>query len=376
MTRSPGKQRRRPALPRRRGDRAWTRLVEDASLSRSPGDLSHARAVFDALPETERRRLARELVATRAGELVRAYPDVVSVSAGFRIRKDRTRSPDVQRDVCVTLIVKRKLPRASLPKARRLPKALFTYCRVGSERVLCAISTDIEDAGRLRRIRPLLPIEAIAAGQPSSAPGMIACAVARGGGVYAVSCRHVYGMALMPNPPTLDEPEVRKVGDIASFARATKFAGPLKNGLEFSFDGQLAEVLDADPLRAILRDVTYASRALGWDDLHPGEDAWIVTARGPILARFAKQHFDPVEYSRRLNDIRHRVLARFVTPDGSAEQGDSGSPIMSTPNGGKLLGMLIAGDQQSYVLAIPAWQLVDPGNYGLDDGPWEFWPQV
>src|SRR5262249_22385559 len=159
-------------------------------------------------------------------------------------------------------------------------------------------------------------------------------------------------------------PEISLFGD-GVVARATRHAGPLANGLQYSFDSQLAEVTDAERLRPVLGRVRYISRALGWDDLEGGGDAWILTGREeePILARYAGQHTTPLEYSDKLNDIRHRVLAKFHTPEKGAKPGDSGSPIMSAQDGGKLLGMLIAGDTpQTWVVAIPAWQLLQPDN--------------
>jgi hypothetical protein len=361
---------------KRRSHAAWTRLLERATLSRSPGDLSKAREAFLALPQSEQRLLARELVAARRGELTRAYADVISVAAGFRVSKERAGRPEVRPEVCVSFVVKGKRRKSSVPAARRVPEALFAYWTIGQERVLCAVPTDVDDARRLRRIRALAQVEAVATGQSDNAPGAIACAVKRANGVYAISCRHVFGMALMPNPPAVDAPEIRIATETIAFAHATQYAGPLANHLQYSFDSQLAEVKDLERLQDALGDITYASRALGWDDLQVGVDSWILTPRGPVLAQYAKQHFDPVEYSNALNDIRHRVLARFVTPNGSAIEGDSGAPIMSAQRGGKLLGMLVAGDQETYALAIPAWDLLEPAHYALQDAPWDFWPDI
>jgi hypothetical protein len=376
-----GARRKRPKArraPRRRTQAEWIRHVEKAGLTRLPEGMDGARAAFRALPQAEQRKLAQEIAITRRADLIRAHVDVIGVNAGYRVRRNAANRPEIQPEVCVTLLVKQKKQKARVPVARRVPEVLLAYWTVGDRRVLCAVPTDVEDAKPLRAIRPLTRVEANAPGQPESAPGVIACAVQMAGRIYAISCRHVFGMALRPNPPALDASEISLAGEAQPVARATEHAGALERGLEFSFDSQLAEVTDAERLRPVLRRVRYISRARGWDDLEGGGAAWILTGRGPILARYARQHTMPVDYTDDLEDIRHEVVAFFHTPAGSPQPGDSGSPIMTAQDGGKLLGMLIAGDQETFALAIPAWQLLHPTRYaGLkpDDGPWEFWPE-
>lgn len=364
--------RKRPAA-RRRTPAGWSRHVEAATLRRSALSIDPAREAFLRLAPKEQLQLVQELVTTRRGELTRAYVDVISVAAGHRVRHDDAGRPTVDPEVCVTVVVKEKKGKARVPAARRVPDTLFAYWTVGDERVLCAVRTDVEDGAVLRAIRPLAQVEAVSPKSTASAPGVIACAVQRADGVYAISCRHVFGMALLLAPP-VDDAEVRAVGDATPFGGGTDSAGRLVNGLEYSFDAQLMKASNEDRLQAALGEIIYASRALGWDDLIPGRDCWIHTWHGRVRAQYAARHVEPIEYSPMLNDIRHRALARFITPDGGVRPGDSGSPVMSARGGGKLLGMLIASNVATHAVAIPAWQLLQPENYNLRDGPWDFWP--
>jgi hypothetical protein len=192
-------------------------------------------------------------------------------------------------------------------------------------------------------------------------------------GIYAIGCRHVFGLALILNP-AVNDATIKDISGTTALAQATDHAGTLANGVQYSFDGQLAEVSNQESLLATLGNVTYASRALGWDDVTATQDCWILTPHGPVAARYKGQHVDPLEYTLWLNDIRHRALLRFIVSQGGVHAGDSGSPVMSARGGGMLLGMLIAADSSTYAVAIPAWELLQPDNYNLQEGPWDFWP--
>ena len=345
--------------------RDWASIVQAATMARVPGNAEEARAAFRALPNYEQMQLAQELVTTRQAELVRAYPDVISVSPGYRLRGNGRRW--VEPEVCVILVVKRKWTgKAEGGPERRVPAELFGYKTIGGRRVLCAIPTDVEDGSRLTRLGPQAQIEVLAPGG-RSVLGSIACAVTRGADEmpYAIGCRHVFSAGTRePGGGT-----IRLVAGRTLIAATLSAAGPLANAPVESFDGQLAQVLAERELFEALDKIVVDAFALGWDEFRVGVDYWIRTARGPIRARFVSQYDATVHYSSALHAVHQRDLVRLLLPDGVTQLGDSGAPILTDPDGGKLMGMhVIGGGEERISLAIPGWRLMDPVSYGLAAG--------
>jgi hypothetical protein len=374
----PTRRPRRAAARRSTAARApagWNRLVESATLARRAGNLEKAQDAFRALSPADQAQLVRELVETRRTEITRAYVDVISVSAGYRLRRDEAGVRNVEPEACVILVVKKKWAETVPgPAERRVPTRFFAFATVDGERVLCAVPTDVEDSSRLARIRPQGPIEAAAPDKtPLTIPGAVACAIRRDGddAVYIIGCRHVFGMALILDAAGHYAAEIRLFGRDTVVARATPLAGPLVNGLEFSFDSHLARVVDPGSLEAALAGVHPETRAQNWGDLRPGVDYWIITSHGRVRARFAAIHTDPIRYTSDLHDVRHFQLARFLLPDGPTVAGDSGSPVMTET--GMLLGMHIAGDAADTSLMLPAWQLFHAPWYGATGESWDLW---
>src|SRR5262249_11967025 len=72
-----------------------------------------------------------------------------------------------------------------------------------------------------------------------------------------------------------------------------------------------------------------------------------------------------------VGNVRHERLIRFRTVQGSIERSQSGSPVTTQPDGGKLIGMLIAKlDDLAYV--VPVNHLLDSRRY-LPPGVSESW---
>jgi len=381
----------RPVKRQRGGDRAraarpprparvpadWSRIVEAATLDRTPGDPEPAHAAFRSLPQDQQMQLARELVETRRAEITRTYVDVISVSVGYRLRRDESGTRRVEPEVCVILVVKKKWkPGSRGVRARRVPRHFFAHWTIGGRRVLCAVPTDVEDGRRLGQIRPQRQIEAIAPAEtPLRSAGVIACGIIRDGDdtAYAIGCRHVFGMALILDPAKHHAAQIRLVGQNTVLSLATPIAGRLGNGPDYSFDSQLARVLDADLLSTALDGVKPAERALSWDDIRQGIDYWILTPHGPVRAHFVAVHTEPIVYTSQLNDVRHFQLARFLLPDRATIDGDSGSAVMTEKAGGTLVGMHIGGNGEDLSLVIPAWQLFHAPWYGIADETWKLW---
>jgi hypothetical protein len=368
---------KRPGVERARaGHRPadWIRTTEAVTLARVPGDTAVACAAFTSLDPAAQMELARELVHTRRAEITRAYADVISLSAGYRLRQTRAGARHVEPEVCISVVVKKKWkPGRRGPAGRRVPTHFFAYAALEGARTLCAVPTDVEDGQRLARLRPQAQIEATAAGTTARSAGVIACAITRPNdrNVYAVGCRHVFGMALVLDPSGHHAAKIMLAG--GEVGEATPIAGALVNAPAESFDSQLAFVSDPDRLWLALDGVKPAGRAASWGDFRPGVDYWILTPAGPVRAHFAGLHEAPVPYSDELPAVLHFQLARFLLPDGPTFGGDSGAPVMTERTGGILLGMHIIGDLRDTSLAIPAWQLLDPVSYGLPHETWMFW---
>lgn len=357
----------------RRAD--WTRNVEAATLARVPGDATAARAAFASLDPEAQMQVARELVDTRRAEITRAYADIIGVSAGYRVRQAGEGTRTVSPEVCVSIVVKKKWgPNPRTRADRRVPAQFFAYATVAGTRTLCAVPTDVEDGQQLARLRPQAQIEVTADGTTARSAGVIACAITRPNdrNVYAIGCRHVFGMALILDPAGDHAAKIVLAGD--EVGEATPIAGRLVNAPAESFDSQLAFVTNPDRLVAALDGVTPAGRAGSWAELRPGVDYWIHTPHGPVRAHFAAIHEAPVFYSSQLPRVQHFQLARFLLPDEPTVKGDSGAPIMTERTGGILLGMhIIGGNGTDMSLAIPAWQLLDSISYGLPHETWLFW---
>jgi hypothetical protein len=69
--------------------------------------------------------------------------------------------------------------------------------------------------------------------------------------------------------------------------------------------------------------------------------------------------------ARCVGHVAHQLLVESA-PEEATQPGDSGSPVMSEPDGGVLLGMRIAamnnGPGTRFIYMIPAWQLLDPAT--------------
>jgi hypothetical protein len=373
MSRTAKRRTPRDRLSRPRA-RKWTRIVEAATLARASGDVDDARRAFASLRESEQMQLATELATTRHAELTRAFADVIAVSAGYRL-KDADGARDVRPEVCVRMVVKAK--RKQVRAQHRVPAELFAYWTLEGARVLCAVPTDVEDGRRLAEIHAQGQIAAVAPGTTGEPiHGVIACAIQRNGEppVYAIGCRHVFGRALSSDAHVYHGAEIRPAGEPKVIAVATPLAGALANGIEHSFDSQLARVQDLGLLRDALGAIRYDTRPLaGWSELTAHAEYWILTPHRPVRARYAGVYTEPIRYTPWLHDVRHAMLARFHL-DTPTIEGDSGSPVMTSPSGGRLVGMHIAGNATDTSLVIPAWQLLYPPSYGTGPETWALWP--
>ena len=333
------------------------------------------------LAPTEQMTLAKELVETRAAELCRAYKNVVSVSYGYRLRRRKdTDKPRVVRTPCVIFIVDKKWPAGEGNSDELIPRFLYIYAMVRGERRLCGIPTDVDEASNFSKIEPtaIQGIEVATETGGAIEPGSLACVIQRSSqpeATYMISCRHVFSLSETLHPEQRRS-TVRLRNSRRALGTTLRVTGTLQDEPSFSFDAQLAEMTDAGALRAALNGVRFADYARSPDDFPP--EYWILTPHGPVKAHFVQiiSPSLPLSYHRAgITRVVHEelVVSHFATAERTV-RGDSGSPIATTPAGGVLLGMHIAGsDQRTY--AIPAWQLLCPANYQRA-APTETWSLI
>ena len=294
------------------GLRRWMKLTESSTCSWVPGDLKQASRVFDRLLTlAEQMSVVREVVVTRAAELVRAYRNVIDVGYGFRRRRSqRLRGHQIVRTPCVRFIVKRKWAKGAEdnPEAK-IPARLFAYCCVGRERRLCAVPTDVEDA-RAFAVPQAHAAKIKVTLNGKSAPGAIACGIKRGQvkKAYALSCRHLLSLTDVygTEPCWGASVEVSAAGGLAYLGKTCGIVGTLQEAPRISFDAQLLEVTSLDNLCLALDKTRFLSYASGEHDL-PNRVS-ILTPRGVVRAEL----FRPLSRLLGLLSGQNRI---YTTPN-------------------------------------------------------------
>ncbi len=349
-------------------NRLWIEKTEEATRQRAPQNHREAKRAFKELPRDKQFELAEEIVETRAAELCRAFKNVIDVCPGYRHRHDKKSGKSrIVRTPCVIFIVKKKWSGENEEDPQeRLPKHLFIYRTIGRKRKLCAVPTDVDDAKDYAKIQPqavTMPIKVVSSSTGRAVGGTITVAIKRsttGQDVYALSCRHVFCLSKILHPRVELRLPVSVQGRPNVLGETQRERGRLRNAPQHSFDAQLALVSDLNELRLALRGVSIRDFARSWGDIP--EVYSVITTRGSIRAR-KKQFVRPIiDYKRpRIERVLHSLLIRsiLVTPTRS---GDSGSPYMSGKNGGRFIGMHIAGLAHSGFM-IPAWRLLNPAFY-------------
>jgi len=375
-----GRARSKPRL-------SWSRRVEQTTLAHTPGDVVDAERACQSLAVQEKALLMQELVNTRAAELCRAHPDVIAVAYGFRRRHDaESDTHQIEQEPCVKLLVKRKWQRGFRDPKRELPRHLFAYWAIDGARRLCAIPTDVEDSRKHAGARPHTPQSVmVSAGSPPVVSGAIACVVERSSDqdqLYVMSCVHVFSPT-RSSDPRFHVARVKLENGGNAVATTVNVAGILSQAAQHSLDSQLAKVDNRAGLTMALGGVQIDGYVRAEGEAMNAADLWIVTPSGPIHATInAFRHEEhSINYGEdgRPEDIRHEELIEVQT-EHPTRGGDSGSPVLTSPDGGLLVGMLIAGppdtvsDSETGTLSyvIPAWHLFQPRRY-QGAGPTESW---
>ncbi len=348
---------------------------------RLPRDVQAAERAYRKLDLTTQYRLCREIVDTRSADLVLAYHNLVSVGYGYKTSRRAGRPGGEHVDVrqpCIVFVVSRKWrTKKTIRKAQALPSCLYAYATVAGERVRCAVPTDVKTLSSYgTRARAHLaesdrPYGVAIENDDERTWGVVTCAIKRPAEpatLYALSCRHVFSMSL-DGPETASGCSVRSSGSGEILGITTSIRGPLVPAPADSFDAQLAKVTNRAALQAALPGMRFdPAGPCANDESEISPDGfWILTPRRDAQGRRLKVWVKPRDYISKtlpyddLQVVHHGILHAIA--DDLLRPGDSGSPAVPVPAGGKLLGMYIGGDGTNAYI-IPAWQLVRGAYYG------------
>ena len=355
----------------------WAAQVRAAALRRSAPGAEDAAAAFDALSADQQWTIITEIVMSRTGELLRAYPDALDVMAGHRRRRRGSGGGSLVPEPCLKFLVRRKWPRGKRgPQERRIPDRLLAYGGVEGPRRLYAVRTDVEGTEAHVRVQAQgAPV--VVTWKGARAHGALACTLRRsttGETLFSLGCRHVLSLTQsFPDSSPVNLPV--GLDDQAGVVGATRrIEGLLREASAGpSFDAQLLEVSNVEAVRVALAGLGASS--IGRDGIPP-QRFMILTPRGLIGATFSAVVRDRPVYTVGTKRIQHEILFESE-PDQATGEGASGSPVV-TEDGAVLLGMHVAGTGQHrppLAYMIPAGKLFDPGQYtGVDAG--ETWALV
>jgi hypothetical protein len=408
MARSPrpGKQ---PKFPQRQATKrqANSRSVpptNPAKFQIRQAERDAAQAVWIRLSPRQQQRLAWETASSRAHELGLAYPSVVAVGAGYRVKNEPTRESRKRRarsmkieitgEPCVILTVTRKWkkkPSATTVKPRRgeIPKCFIAYAEDPDDpqrRVAVAVPTDVRERepGRARpRAGDRGLIVARRAGFDSHR-GILACIVKLPGrdGLFGIGAHHVLAMSIADGIP-VDAADIVLRSNNSYIGRlAESPIGSIRPG-QIAFDAALAEIHTGVGLPALRRATGNMTATDYWNDPGAFPEECLVLVGPPetqLKARFVQRRVifgdtrDEVVYFRgRGLQPLHPVMLEFHVSENerrSTLAGESGCPIV-TADRSTLVAMHIGGvDPPSRIIwAIPSTELFLPSRWNLPLAP-------
>lgn len=370
-----------------------TPTLPPAAARRPVDETSHADAVRNfrrRLTRPQQLQLAHEAATTRSAELLLAYPGLISVGSGFRMRRTEPGAqPGLTREACVIFVVARKWKTAGRPgDPRRLPAHLMAAGGAEDQRMLCAIPTDVRPRSLYGRPRPHadcndvpMPFGVLvqASDSPDDVRGVATCGVQRPGQqdtVFAMSCRHVLSRSLIDSDGSRTSLPVHLNRDgQPGLGKTSTVRGELLRSPDHGFDAQLMKLRGHAELRQAMSGLKFPRADAYLQDARDVDlGFWIATGRADDDGR---RKFVWVDYTGTVQDfevpyklgdgsvvqVRHRLLLHGIS-ESLLICGDSGSPAVRKQAGRELMGMYIAGrDFNAYVL--PAWQLFNPRNLGI-----------
>lgn len=370
-----------------------------------------AATAWTALTSQQQQRLAWEAASSRADELRRAFPSLVAIGAGFRVKNESSPTAQKRRkarnagdsageltqEPCVVFTVARKWKPRSQGADRRsrpgeLPKCLFAYvddaASTGGRR-LVSIPTDVRDR-RAGRARPLTGQRGLIAARHEGMDGelgILTCAVRLPGrpGFFAMGAHHVLAMSLETNPPGVAVDSAQIILRATNSEIGSLILSPIGSLLpgEIGFDAALAEVSAPDPA-AVLRDATGGMRASDyWRD--PGAfptkchvlvgppDTFLTADFVQRRVVFGDEAGEIVYFGGSLPEPIHPVMLElWINSDAprTTEPGESGCPVV-TDDEQRLVGMHIGGIRppSRTIWVIPATELFLASRWDLPSSP-------
>jgi hypothetical protein len=303
------------------------------------------------------------------------FPNVVSVGAGFRSRRDQ---PCPLGEICLRFLVKRKWK----TKRRRhdaIPARIRTVIKVAGKRAQVSIPTDVSEfqGGTPHAALELTDgIISRTSGIPSDRG--CACCVVRNvhmlGERYLLSCYHVFARNmgnLPPNADCVDATSGSKIGSLIRIADPYDTHAPL--------DAVLVLLDNKSVSNSSSWGAIALTKATAYDvaSLHPGKRLSIFGLRSspatpqqpaqlrgsPIDATFQSIYPNPIPFDYRATVGRYIYFADTIEYLSSTRLGDSGAALMD--DSGKLYGMHFYGHGNiGYAFASPL--IFDSGAFQID----------
>lgn len=404
------KRRKAPAgTASKRRVRSRTGTVPSPALLQLRRDAEIAAAVvWNQLSSAQQQQLAWEVASSRAHELRLAYPSLVAIGAGYRIRNEPTREVRkragrlpkmvITDEPCVIFTVAKKwkkprVARGSKERTGAMPKCLLAYTddpTVPGRRVIAAVPTDVRErqsahARQGTAARGLIVAQSV--GRPPHF-GILACAVTLPGrsGMFAIGAHHVLAMSITNGIPVNDAEILLRGSGSSDESRigslVTDPIGSISPG-QVAFDAALVSI-DDGVTAEVLREATGGMTANDyWRDsgAFPRDCRVLVgTRERPLRAVFTQRRVvfgdtgDEIVYFKGLRQQPiHPVMLEFHVDPQEARStlpGESGCPIV-TADGSTFVAMHIGGVQEpsKVIWAIPSTELFLASRWKLDSPP-------
>jgi len=341
-------------------------------------DVSKAEARFRRMSTVAQQRVIAELLETRGGELLQAFPDLLALGSGRRRRRHRRNEATGAihgKEWCVLFLVEYKWRSTrEEERTRSLPSHLLCFETIRGRRQLLAVPTDVDEikpvesqAGATRAVDVI--------SDRQSVKGAITCLVRcrREDGTRtwrALSCLHLLGMT-NGRSGGVEGASVSHKGKTLGHSSIVR--GSITPNQSDGFDAQAMEVDDLEATKNVLWTwqwnrgfVTFAGEFTQQLWLHlPGRDNPVPATYRGVWTQYGIGYGPSSD--RFVCSVGPLVEVELESAASTVE-GDSGSPLVIGYSRPKLAGMHIAGRHdkaaRKYIsFCIPAYALLDPSLY-------------
>lgn len=332
------------------------------------------KAPWEALNRSTRFKLALAVARRRGPAFVRAFDNVVSVGAGYRLRGT---GENLQDEICLCFFVRRKWTDVRA-RAQKIPAFVAAYPTLRGKRVRVLVPTDVSE---LRGGTPqsVLNLTSGVTSQAAGAPmdfGSVCCRV-RNVAIprerYLLACYHVFSSSLKRPPQR----------GVACVADDQTPLGPVSEAADptgaSAIDAALVGLDDASIQDISLWGLAPNRRATDFDigELPDRGQLFVLGRRvappanglpaqvrsEPLPAFFRAVLPGPTEFDYRTTARRTFFFADTIQYRSAVRPGDSGSAVVDVT--GMLYGMHFFG-QGAFGFALSAPRLFDPGVFSLD----------